>query len=83
MKHFVKLFFCFTLLFFSFIRSGSSQAFLNGDFEINTAGIDQINLSNPIFNGFMSNTIAYGATGNVDIITSPTYCTRPPEGPKA
>ena len=64
MKHFVKLFFFFIILFFSFIRNGSSQAFLNGDFEINTAGVDQINLGNAAFNGFMSNTIAFGSFGD-------------------
>lgn len=74
MKQFVKLFFCFIILYFSSIRNGYSQAFLNGDFEINTAGVDQINLSNPAFNGFMSNTIAFGSFGDMDIISSATYC---------
>lgn len=74
MKQFVKIIFCFVILSFSLIRIGHSQTFLNGDFEINTAGVDQINLSNPAFNGFMSNTIAYGSFGDMDIITSGTYC---------
>jgi gliding motility-associated-like protein len=52
----------------------SAQTFLNGDFEINTAGTDQINLSNPAFNGFMASTIAYGSFGDMDIIQSATYC---------
>lgn len=74
MKQFVKILFCFTILSISLIRNGHSQTFLNGDFEINTAGVDQINLSNPAFNGFMSNTIAFGSFGDMDIISSATYC---------
>ena len=61
MKHFVKLLFLTAFLFFSFIKNGTSQTFLNGDFEITTAGVDQINLGNAAFNGFMSNTIAFGS----------------------
>jgi gliding motility-associated-like protein len=51
-----------------------AQTFLNGDFEINTAGgVDQINLSNAAFNAMMSNTTAYGFAGNMDIITSSNW----------
>ena len=50
------------------------QTFLNGNFEINTAGADQINISNASFNGFMANTVAFGPSGNMDIINSNTYC---------
>ncbi|MBI3510116.1 MAG: gliding motility-associated C-terminal domain-containing protein [Bacteroidetes bacterium] len=53
---------------------------MNGSFEINTAGVDQINLSNPAFNGFMSNTIAFGSFGDMDIIRSATYCGLPQNG---
>ena len=74
MKHFVKLLFLTTFLFFSFSKNGTSQTFLNGDFEITTAGVDQINLGNAAFNGFMSNTIAFGSFGDMDIISSATYC---------
>ena len=58
-----------------------AQTFLNGDFEINTAVNDQINLTNSAFNGFMSNSFAFGdyggggaGGGDMDIITSATYC---------
>ncbi len=54
--------------------SAFGQTFLNGDFEINTAGTDQINISNASFNGFMANTVAFGPSGNMDIINSNTYC---------
>lgn len=59
---------------------GVAQNFLNGSFEINTAVNDQINIPNTDFNGFMSNTIAYGTFGNMDIVTSSTYCNGPQSG---
>src|SRR3954468_22573577 len=66
-----------TLLFFilsvlSFCVNG--QTFLNPSFEFNTAGTDQINLTNPAFNAMMANTIAFGSYGDMDIITSTTWC---------
>lgn len=70
MKRFLLPFVFFT----SFTNTSVSQTFLNGSFENNTAGIDQINLSNAAFNGFMANTIAFGSFGDMDIITSATYC---------
>ena len=54
-----------------------AQGFLNGSFEINTAGVDQWNLSNLYYNYTMSNSVAFGTDGNMDIITSSTY--GPPE----
>lgn len=74
MKLFVKLLLTTILLNFSFLKNGNAQTFLNGDFEINTAGVDQINLGNAAFNGFMPNTIAFGSFGDMDIIQSATYC---------
>ncbi len=64
------------LLFFLIVNStfSFSQSFLNGSFENNTAGaVDQINLSNAGFNGFMANTNAFGSFGNMDIIKSATW----------
>lgn len=59
----------------------NGQSFLNGDFEVNSAGVDQINLTNGQYNSFMSNSIAFGNYngggpngGNMDIVTSSTYC---------
>lgn len=68
----------FLLLFLPFV--GSSQNFVNGDFEINTAGVDQINLTNAAFNGFMSNIEGFGTNGNLDIVTSATYGAGPISG---
>lgn len=50
-----------------------AQNFLNGSFENNTAVVNQINLANAGFNGFMANTNAYGTTGNMDIIRTNTW----------
>ncbi len=56
-------------------NKADAQAFLNGNFEINTctAGVDQINLSNVAFNAAMANTTAFGSFGDMDIITTATY----------
>ena len=62
------------LLVFVGISFSNGQAIINGDFEINTAGVDQINLSNSSYNSIMSNSFAYGTLGNIDIIISNTYC---------
>src|SRR3990172_1724576 len=70
MKRFLLLF----LFILALIPFGKSQAFLNGSFEINTAGTDQINISNAAYNGFMANSVAFGTFGDMDIITSATYC---------
>ncbi len=52
-----------------------TQNLLNGSFENNSAGFDQINIfSNTDFNSFMSDTYAFGSFGNMDIISSTTYC---------
>jgi hypothetical protein len=67
----VKYFFLFLLVFSHSVFK--SQTFLNGSFEINTAVNNQINLSNAGFNGFMSNTFAFGTTGNMDIIRTNTW----------
>ena len=69
MKHFIL--FC-AICLLTFISK--AQDFLNGDFEINTAVTDQINLSNSSFNNFMPNSTAFGTFENLDIITSNTYC---------
>jgi hypothetical protein len=68
------------ILFFILSRSTFGQNFLNGDFEINSASGDQINLLNPAFNTFMPNTNGYGTSGNLDIITSTVYSGGPHHG---
>lgn len=44
-----------------------AQSFLNGNFEINSASVCSVNLSNPEFNFFMSNCTAFGLGDEVDI----------------
>lgn len=59
------------LLFFTLIHlSGYTQNFLNGSFENNTAFNNVINPTNAQFNAFMSNCIAFGPAGNIDIVTN-------------
>ncbi|MEI6124662.1 MAG: hypothetical protein WCQ95_13675, partial [Bacteroidota bacterium] len=71
-----------TFLFFILIHNLTfGQTFLNGDFEINTAGgIDQINLTNPAYNAMMANSVAFGSYGDMDIITSAVYSGGPQSG---
>lgn len=75
MKRVTEIF--FLLLLYS---SSYGQSFLNGDFEINSAGIDQINLSNADFNAFMPDCFGFGPIENLDIITSSTYSGGPKNG---
>ncbi len=63
-----------SLLFLLSFNIGFGQTILNGDFENNTAGTDQINNTNVAFNAFMPNAFAFGSQGNMDIIKSATYC---------
>ncbi|MBL7942805.1 MAG: hypothetical protein JNM00_08570 [Flavobacteriales bacterium] len=51
-----------------------AQTILNGDFENNTAGFDQINLPNASYNSYMADNFAFGSYGDMDIISSATYC---------
>ena len=69
------------LLMMIIISKSYGQTFLNGNFEINTAVTDQINLINSQYNNFMTNSIAFGNYngggpngGNMDIITSSSFC---------
>ena len=75
------------ILFLFICGTTYSQSFLNGDFENNTASVDQTNMTNATFNAFMSNSVAFGNSfgggpsgGNMDIITSSTYCGSPQNG---
>jgi gliding motility-associated-like protein len=56
------------------------QSFINGDFELNSASWDQINLSNADFNSFMSNCNGFGQIGNLDIISSNSFSGGPYSG---
>ncbi len=61
------------LIIHFWVGIGFGQNFLNGDFEINTAVVDQINLGSAVFDGFMSDCYSIGTTPNLDIITSATW----------
>jgi hypothetical protein len=70
----------FLLIFVASLTS-YGQSFLNGDFEINSALTDQINLINSQYDSLMTNSTAFGNYngggangGNMDIITSSSYC---------
>jgi len=62
-----------TLAGIFFIQFFSGQTILNGNFENNTAGNDQINLSNSDCNLKLKDVNSFGSYGDVDIITSSTY----------
>ena len=63
-----------TLVSAFFIQVSFSQAFINGNFENNSANtIDQINLSNDALNAMLPGVTAFGSYGDVDIIKSATY----------
>jgi len=75
------------LLVFVLTLTSYGQSLLNGDFEINSAGIDQINLVNSQYDSLMTNSKAFGNFsgggangGNMDIITSDFYCDLPQNG---
>lgn len=50
-----------------------SQKIINGNFEINSATNDQINLSNSSLNSMLNSVTAFGSYGDVDIISSSVY----------
>ena len=63
-----------TLLSAFTIQVSFSQAFINGNFENNSANnTDQINLSNEVLNAMLPGVTAFGSYGDVDIIKSASY----------
>jgi gliding motility-associated-like protein len=62
------------LILAAFGLNTRAQTILNGDFENNTAGFDQINLPNASYNSYMPDNFAFGSYGDMDIISSATYC---------
>ena len=73
--------FLFAIILLVINQCSKAQNFMNGSFEINTAGgVDQINMTNSAFNAMMSNVTAIGTWGgggagggDMDIITSSTW----------
>ena len=62
------------------VVSPAANLILNGDFENNTAGTTQFNLSNAAFNGFMPNVTAFGTAQEIDIITGTAFGIAPESG---
>lgn len=62
-----------TLLAIFFSPVLFSQSIINGSFENNTAGGDQINLTNADMNKMLPDVYSFGSYGDVDIIKSNTY----------
>lgn len=60
--------------------NSEGQSFLNGDFENTLATEDKINVSNTLFNSLMKDAAAFGTNGNIDIITSDSFCGGPKKG---
>ncbi|MBL0103102.1 MAG: hypothetical protein IPP51_04720 [Bacteroidetes bacterium] len=70
----------FPVLLFWSAESVFAQTILNGSFETNLAGADQVNLTNAAFNSMVTNLVAFGTYGDMDLISSATYCGGPPNG---
>ena len=80
---FVRTFFNVLALATMPIALAAQPTILNGNFEINTAGVDQINITNSQFNAYMSNCTGFGTyagVGNLDIVRTATYGLGPQNG---
>jgi len=60
-------------VFLLFYIVSSGQTILNGSFENNTAGTNQINLPNASFTAMMANCTSFGTYGDLDIITTNAF----------
>ncbi|NOQ71465.1 MAG: T9SS type B sorting domain-containing protein [Crocinitomix sp.] len=79
MPNFQRLFYVLIALFFSFSSYG--QVIVNGSFEVTTAPVAcNYNLSNAVFNGWMTDVQAYGGGNETDIIMDGCYVTDLPDG---
>ncbi len=76
----VRFMFLSLLFIFTYADSTQAQTLLNGSFETHTALTDQINLTNAAFNLMVGNTVGFGSYGDLDLITTSTYCGGPPNG---
>ena len=69
------------LITLSFAIKANSQVIVNGSFEVTTAPVGcNYNLSNAVFNGFMTDVQAYGAGNETDIIMDGCYVVDLPDG---
>ncbi len=79
MPNFKRLLYILCVMYFS--SHGYSQVIVNGSFEVTTAPVGcNYNLANPVFNGYMSDVLAYGAGNETDIIMDGCYVTDIPDG---
>jgi hypothetical protein len=62
------------------VVSPAGNLILNGDFDNNTAGTTQFNVSNAAFNGFMADATAFGTAQEIDIIKGTDYLIPPESG---
>ncbi len=60
--------------------SSAANLVLNGDFEDNTAGSTQFNLSNAAYTGFMANSQGFGTSEELDIVTGGDFGISPQSG---
>lgn len=73
--------FLYVLLVMSISSFSYSQVIVNGSFEITTAPVGcNYNLSNAVFNGYMTDVQAYGGGNETDIIMDGCYVTDLPDG---
>lgn len=61
------------------VASGTNMV-QNGNFEDNTAGVTQFNLSHAAFDGFMANAASFGTTPELDIVTGLDFGVAPQSG---
>jgi hypothetical protein len=53
---------------------------LNGDFENNSAGVTQFNMTNAQFNSYVNNATAFGTSGEIDLVTGNDFYISPQSG---
>jgi len=63
------------LIFLLITSTSTSQSFLNGDFETNTASVCEYNLTDPLYNAMMSNSVSFGVNPQLDVQTSGCFIT--------
>lgn len=68
------------LVLFYFTTSSFSQTILNGNFEINSGGSSQVNISAPSHNSFLPFTNSFGSLPNTDILDATTIWGTPANG---
>lgn len=60
--------------------SSAANLILNGDFENNSAGSTQFNLSNATYTAMMANSVGFGSSEELDIVTGSDFGISPQSG---